>query len=190
MNANISSGLDISETKKELDKIISKFNEDLQAMRTGHVSAMLVENILVDYYGTKVPLKQAANITVPNARLIVIEPWVKENIKDVIAAISAANLGANPASDGVTVKIVFPPLNEEERKKTAKLMSQRAEKAKVSIRLLREEKREEIKKREKNKEISEDEKFRLEKELQKAIDGCNVKIGEIVEKKEQQIMSL
>lgn len=180
----------IKEIKIELDKITDKFNEDLKAMRTGHVSAIIVENILVNYYGTKVPLKQAANITVPDARLIIIEPWVKENIKDVVAAISAANIGANPVSDGVTVKLVFPPLNEEERLKTVKLMHQRAEKAKISVRIYREDQREIVKRQEKNKEIGEDEKFRLDKEIQKAVDDTNAKIADIVEKKEKQIMTI
>lgn len=182
--------ININEVKSELGKIISKFNEDVKAMRTGHVSAILVENILVDYYGTKVPLKQAANITVPDARLIIIEPWVKENMKDIVAAISAANLGVNPVSDGVTVKLVFPPLNEEERIKTVKSMHQRAEKAKVSVRIFREGQREIVKTQEKNKEISEDEKFRLDKEIQKAVDECNEQIADIVEKKEKQIMTI
>jgi len=182
--------MNIDQIKSELNKIIDKFNEDAKAMRTGHVSAILVENILVDYYGTKVPLKQAANITVPDARLIIIEPWVKENIKDLVAAISAVNLGVNPASDGLVIRLVFPPLNEEERIKTVKLMRQRAEKAKVSIRIFREEQREIIKRQEKNKEIGQDEKFRLDKEIQKAVDESNDKIADIVEKKEKQIMTI
>jgi ribosome recycling factor len=176
--------------KNELEKIITKFNEDVKAMRTGHVSAIIVENILVDYYGTKVPLKQAANITVPDARLIIVEPWVKENIKDVVSAIAAANIGVNPVSDGVTVRLVFPPLNEEERMKTVKLMHQRAEKAKISVRSFREEQREIVKKQEKNKEISEDEKFGLDKAIQKAVDESNSKIVEIVDQKEKQIMTI
>ncbi|MCG2809236.1 MAG: ribosome recycling factor, partial [Candidatus Portnoybacteria bacterium] len=101
-----------------------------------------------------------------------------------------ANLGVNPASDGVTVKLVFPPLNEEERIKTVKLMNQRAEKAKVSVRIFREEQREIVKKQEKNKEIGEDEKFRLDKEIQKAVDESNTQIADIVEKKEKQIMTI
>lgn len=180
----------IKEIRNELDKIVDKFNEDVKAMRTGHVSAILVENIMVEYYGIKVPLKQAANITVPDARLIIVEPWVKENIKDVVSAISAANIGVNPVSDGVTVRLVFPPLNEEERLKTVKLMHQRAEKAKVSVRIYREEQREIVKRQEKNKEIGEDEKFRLDKEIQKAVDETNAKIIDIVEIKEKQIMTI
>lgn len=182
--------MNTSEIKNELSKIINKFNEDLKAMRTGRVSSVLVENILVDYYGAKTPLKQIANITVPDARLIVIEPWVKEIAKDVIAAISAVNLGVNPVNDGVAVKLAFPPLNEEERKKTAKLLNQRTEKAKVSVKMFREDQRERIKNREKNKEISEDEKFRLEKELQKAIDDCNSQIEKTAGEKEKQIMTV
>ncbi len=182
--------MNTNEIKNELSKILNKFSEDLKAIRTGHVSSLLVENILVDYYGAKTALKQVANITVPDARLIVIEPWVKENIKDVVAAISAADLGANPVSDGVAVKLVFPPLNEEERRKTVKLLNQRTEKAKVFIKMFREEQRERIKKQEKNKEISEDEKFRLEKELQKAIDDCNKQLEKITEEKEKQIMTV
>lgn len=180
----------MNDVKKELDKIIIKFSDDIKAMRTGHVSAIIVENILVDYYGTKVPLKQAANITVPDARLIIVEPWVKENIKDVVAAIAAANIGVNPVTDGMSVKLVFPPLNEEERMKTVKLMHQRAEKAKISIRVFREEQREIVKRQEKNKEIGEDEKFRLDKDIQKAVDESNEKIADIVESKEKQIMTI
>lgn len=186
----MSTKININDIKIEMDKILVKFSDDVRAMRTGQVSAILVENIMVDYYGTKVPLKQAANITVPDARLIIIEPWVKENIKDMLAAVSAANLGVNPVSDGMTIKMVFPPLNEEERIKTVKLMNQRAEKAKVSIRILREEKREMIKTLEKNKEISEDEKFRLDKEIQKTVDDCNAKIADTVRAKEKQIMTI
>lgn len=178
------------EIKEEIDKIIKKSDEDLSAMRTGRASAMLVENIFVEYYGTKVPVKQMANISVPDARMIVIEPWDKNTIKNVVAAISASNLGVNPASDGVAIKIIFPPITEEERQKVVKLMHQRLEKAKISIRQLREKSREEIKASEKNKEIGEDEKFRLEKELQKLVDNAIGEIEKTKEEKEKDIMSV
>jgi ribosome recycling factor len=178
------------DTKGDLDKIIKKLKEDLSGMRTGRVSAALAENIQVDYYGSKVPLKQIASITVPDARLIVVEPWGKENLKDIISAISSANLGANPVTDGVAVKIAFPPMNEEERKKTVKLTRERAEKAKISLRFLRDKKREEIKNKEKNKEIGKDDKFRQEKDLQKIIDAAADDIGKISAEKEKEIMTI
>lgn len=177
-------------TKEEIDKIIKKSEEDVSGMRIGRASAMLVENIQVDYYGTRVPLKQMSAITVPDARMIIIEPWAKDTVKNVVAAISASNLGVNPNSDGVTIKLIFPPLSQEEREKVVKLMKQRLEKAKVSIRQLREKNREEIKKMEKNKEISEDEKFRLEKELQKMVDNSMSEIEKTGEEKEKDIMSI
>lgn len=182
--------MSMENVKNELNKITEKTHEDLSALRIGRASAMMVENVLVDYYGTKTPLKQIANISVPDARLIVIEPWAKENLKDIISGINAANLGVNPVSDGVAIKIAFPPMSEEERKKTVKLLSQRVEKAKVSVRLLRDKEREKIKEQEKNKEIGKDEKFRLEKELQKLIDQASGDIEKIAEEKERDIMTV
>ena len=177
-------------TKDELSKITEKMKEDLGALRIGRASAMMVENVMVDYYGTKTPLKQIANISVPDARLIVIEPWAKENLKDIVASIGAANLGVNPVSDGVAIKIAFPPMSEEERKKTVKLLSQRVEKAKVAVRFLRDREREVIKKQEKDKEICKDEKFRLEKELQKLIDQSSEDIERVAKEKERDIMTV
>lgn len=178
------------DTKQDLEKIIKKLKDDLAAVRTGRASALMVENIQVDYYGSKVPLKQIANISVPDARLIIVEPWGKENLKDVISAISAANLGVNPVTDGVTVKIAFPPMNEEERGKMVKLMKERVEKAKISLRLLRDKKRDDIKNQEKNKEIGKDEKFRLEKDLQKVLDAVAEDIEKITAEKEKEIMTI
>ncbi len=174
----------------ELNKTITKLKEDLSAIRTGRVSTLIVENILVDYYGTKTPLKQIANISAPDARLIVIEPWSKENMKDIVATIAAANLGVNPVNDGFAIKIVFPPMSQEEREKTVKLMNQRVEKAKVAIRSLRDKERDTIKESEKNKEIGKDEKFRLDKELQKNIDQKVKEIEILADEKEKEIMTV
>lgn len=174
----------------ELSKTVAKLKEDLAAIRTGRVSTLIVENILVDYYGTKTPLKQIANISAPDARLIVIEPWSKENMKDIVATIAAANLGVNPVNDGVAIKIVFPPMSQEEREKTVKSMSQRVEKAKVAIRSLRDKERDAIKESEKNKEIGKDEKFRLDKELQKNIDQKIKEIETLADEKEKEIMTV
>lgn len=178
------------DTKGDLDKIIKKLKEDLSGIRTGRVSAMLVDNIQVEYYGAKVPLKQIASITVPDARLIVVEPWGKENLKDIIGAISSANLGVNPVTDGIAVKIVFPAMNEEERGKTVKMMREKVEKAKISLRFLRDRKREEIKNKEKNKEIGKDDKFRQEKELQKMLDAVMEDMEKLSAEKEKEIMTI
>jgi ribosome recycling factor len=178
------------EVKGDLDKIINKLKEDLSSVRTGRASALIVENIPVEYYGSKVPLKQVAGITIPDARLILVEPWAKENMKDIVSAISAANMGVNPVADATTIKLAFPPLSEEERNKMAKLARERVEKAKISVRLLRDKKREEIKLEEKNKEIGKDEKFRREKELQKVIDGIMEEIEKISAAKEKEVMTV
>lgn len=177
-------------TNDELNKIIAKLKEDMAAIRTGRASTLIVENILVDYYGTKTPLKQIANISAPDARLIIIEPWTKENMKDIVGAIATANLGVNPVNDGIAIKIVFPPMSQEEREKTVKLMNQRAEKAKVAIRTARDRERDMIKKSEKNKEIGKDEKFRLEKDLQKNIDQKAEEIESLAKEKEKEIMTV
>lgn len=178
------------ETKTELDKIIKKLKDELNTMRIGRASAMLVENIPVEYYGSKVPLKQIASISVPDARLVVINPWSKENLNDIVKAVSGADLGANVSNDGVAVKLVFAPPSEERRKDLIKIMHQSLEKTKITIRLFREKKREEIKLKEKNKEISEDDKFRQEKNLQKLIDEANNEIEQIGKTKEKEIMTV
>lgn len=179
-----------TETKNELDKIIKKLKDELNTMRIGRASAMIVENIPVEYYGSMVPLKQISTISVPDARMVLINPWAKETLNDVVKAISSANLGANVSNDGSSVKLIFAPPSEERRMDLIKIMRQILEKTKVAVRFLREKKREEIKQKEKNKEMSEDEKFRLEKELQRHIDEASAKVKEIGEAKEKEIMTI
>lgn len=179
-----------AEIKNELDKIIKKLKDELSVMRVGRASAMIVENIPVEYYGSMVPLRQISTISVPDARMVFINPWSKESLNDIVKAISSANLGVNITNDGSAVKLVFAPPSEERRKGLIKIMRQNLEKTKVAIRLLREKKREEIKSKEKNKEISEDEKFRREKDLQKLVDEANNNVGQIGEAKEKEIMTI
>jgi len=130
-----------AETKSELDKIIKKFKDELSTMRIGRASAMIVENIQVEYYGSMVPLRQISTISVPDARMVFVNPWSKESLNDIVKAISSANLGVNIANDGSAVKLVFAPPSEERRKDLIKIMHQNLEKTKVAIRLLREKKR-------------------------------------------------
>lgn len=176
--------------KSDLEKSIEHLIVEIGQIRTGRANPALVENIMVDYYGTKTPLKQVANINVPEARLLVIQPWDKDSLVNVESAIRDSDLGFNPNNDGQVIRINIPSLTEERRKELVKLLNQRAEEAKISVRNIREEVWKEIQEMEKEGKISEDDKFSGKDYLQKSVDEYNKKIDEIKEKKEKDILTI
>ncbi len=180
----------IEDKKSDLEKAIEHFNVEIGKIRTGRANPAVVENILVDYYGSKTPLKQIASINAPEARLLVIQPWDKGALVYIESALRESNLGFNPNNDGQLIRINIPPLTEERRKEFVKLLSQRTEEAKISVRSIREEAWREIQDLEKDGKISEDDKFAGKDQLQKVIDEYNKKIEEIREKKEREIMTI
>lgn len=180
----------IEKKKPDFEKAVEFFREDLNQLRTGRATTALVENILVDYYGTKSLLKQVASISIPEARTITISPWDKGSLVNIEAAIRESQLNLNPNNDGQVIRINIPALTEERRKELVKILNQKTEEAKISIRKIREDIWNEIQELEKSGKIGEDDKFIGKDKLQEVIDEYNEKIEEIRKKKEGEIMTV
>lgn len=180
----------ISEAKQNMNDSIQFMEEELKKFKTGRASSSLVESILVEYYGTKSPLKQLATITIPEASLIVINPFDKSSSKAIEKAIGESKLNLTANNDGQVIRISIPPLTEERRQELAQVLKQKVEEVKISLRSAREEALKKIKDLENSKQISEDEKFRIKEELDKIVNEYNTKIEEIRKKKEEEIMTI
>lgn len=180
----------ISKKKPELEKSIEHFKEELGQLRTGRASVSMVENLQVDYYGAKSPLKQVANISIPEARTIVIAPWDKDNLVIIEKALRESQLNFNPNNDGQVIRINIPALTEERRKDLVKVLNQKSEDARIAVRKQRENAWEEIQESEKAGLMGEDDKFAGKDDLQKVVDEYNKKIEEIRAKKEEEILTI
>lgn len=178
------------ENSEKFSKIIEHLEKELGNLRVGRAMPNLVENIIIEAYGSKTPLMQLASINVPEPQTLVIQPWDPSVIKDIEKGIHKSSLDLNPVVDGKIIRINFPPLTEEKRRELVKIVGQKVEEAKISIKNVREESIRELKKQEKDKEISEDQKFKEEKELQKTVDEFQQKIKNIAEKKEKELMTI
>lgn len=187
MNEEIQFILD--NAKEQMDKGLSHLEAELVKVRAGKASPTMLEGIMVDYYGTKTPLNQVANINTADARTLVIQPWEKSTLTPIEKAIMAANLGLNPQNDGVIIRILVPALTEERRKDLAKKAKVEAENAKVSIRTIRKEANEELKKLQKEG-TPEDEIKEAETKVQQLTDGYVVKCDKHLEIKEKEIMTV
>ncbi len=180
----------LSEGRDAMEKAVKALRRDLAKVRTGRASVSLLDNIRVDYYGTPTPLSQVANLSVPEPRLITIQPWEKNLIADIERAIFKSDLGLNPSSDGQFIRLPIPALTEERRKDMAKQVRRMGEDAKVSIRSARRDANETLKLLEKDKEITADELKHGEKEVQQLTDDYVVKVDAIVKDKEQELMEI
>jgi len=180
----------IDSFREEFDKIVVFLDKEITSLRGAKASSSLVENIMVDAYGAKMALKEMAGIHLEGHKSIVIEPWDKNNLKNIEKAIFESSLNVVPNVDGQVIRINFPPLNEEKRKEIIKILHQKAEHAKVGLRGVRDMIREDVLGQEKNKEIGEDDKFRLFKELEEKIGELNDQIKEKIEKKEKELLSI
>ncbi len=180
----------INQKKDRFEKTLEFFQEELGKLRTGRASTSLVEDLLVDYYGAKSPMKQVASITIPEPRTIAISPWDKDSLVNIEKAIRDAQLNLNPMNDGQMVRINIPSLNEERRKELVKILNQKAEEARVSVRKVREEIWDDIQKAEKEGKMGEDDKFAGKDALQEVVDEYNEKIEEIRKKKEEEMMTV
>ena len=176
--------------KEHMQKSIEALKKDLNTLRTGKVSIHTLDGVKVEYYGAPTPLNQVANVTATDATTIVINPWDKSVMKDIERAIQEANIGVNPNSDGDNIKLYFPPMTEEERKKQAKKAKEFAEKAKIAIRNIRREANDEIKSMLKEKLITEDEERSGLEEVQKITNDFVAKVDEIVNKKIDDVMKV
>jgi len=175
------------DTKKKMEQCKQALIKKYATMRGGRANPEMVSGIKVDCYGTKMSLSQLANISVPEPQLIIIEPWDKSTLENIKKAILVSNLGANPSDDGNLIRISLPPLTEERREELAKIIREWAEESKIAIRNIRRDAREEIEKMEQDKEISEDEKMRAEKEIQSLTDEYVEAIEELRDKKVEEI---
>ncbi|TAK96333.1 ribosome recycling factor [Patescibacteria group bacterium] len=180
----------IDEKRKALDEAIGHYVVEVGKVRTGRANPAVVENLMVDYYGTRTPLKQIASITAPEARLIMIQPWDKGSLVYIESAIRESDLGLNPSNDGQVVRIAIPPLNEERRVELVKFLNKKTEESKVAVRTIREDLWKRIQEMEKEGSIAEDDKFQGKEYLQKVVDEYNTKLEELRAKKEKDIMTV
>ena len=176
------------ETKVDMDKALHSLNKELDRVRTGRASLTLLDGIRVDYYGTLTPLNQMATLAVPESRLITIQPWDTSVIKDIEKAILASDLGLTPASDGKLIRIAIPPLTEERRKELVKRVHKICEDHKVGVRNVRRDSNEMIKSFKMDKEISEDEAFKAQDQIQKITDDYIQMVDDIFKEKEKEIL--
>jgi ribosome recycling factor len=176
--------------KDQFEKTIEFFQEDISSLRTGRVSPSLVENIMVESYGTNTELLQLAAITTPEPQTMVIKPWDKSVLQSIERALNQSDLNINPVVDGDLVRLNFPPLTEESRKDLVKILHKKAEDSRIRLRNSREKVKEEIVSLEKSKQISEDERFGALKDLDEVIKEYNDKIKQISDTKEKEIMTI
>lgn len=180
----------IKETKPKMESVIEDFKRKLANVRTGRATVGILDGVMVDYYGTSTPLNQMASISVPEPQLLVVQPWDATQLGEIEKAINMANLGINPANDGKLIRLPIPALNEERRQQMAKQIGEIAEEHRVAIRNIRHHANDELKKMEKDKEISEDEEHRGFNEVQNLTNEYIEKIDTLSKSKEEEIMSV
>lgn len=180
----------IKDTRARMQKSIDNLSKELANISAGRANSNLLNGVNVDYYGAPTPVQQLASINVPEARLLVISPYDKSSVADIEKAINAANLGVNPTSDGEVIRISVPALTEERRKELVKDVKKIGEDAKVSIRNIRRDVNDQLKKDEKNGDITEDDLRSQTDDVQKATDNSIKEIDQLVDDKEKDIMSV
>lgn len=178
------------DTQNRMQKSIDAIKREFASIRTGKASTSLVEGIKVDYYGSITPLSQVASISIPDPKLLVIQPWEKKLIPEIAKAIQKSDLGLNPLTDANVVRLPIPPLTEERRKDLAKLVKKISEEGKIAVRNIRREANDRFKKAEKEKEISEDDSRKAQERIQEITDDFIQAIEELVKKKEEEIMEI
>lgn len=174
----------------KMDKAVSVLKEELAGVRTGRATPALLSRMTVDYYGTQVPIQQLASFSVPEPRLLVIQPFDKNAIAAMEKALLASDVGITPSNDGQVIRLSFPPLTEERRKELIKVVHHRGEEGRVAVRNIRRHSKEELERLEREGSISEDDLVRSEKELQKLTDQHVALIDEVVAHKEQELKEI
>lgn len=180
----------LASTREKMNKTIEHVRHEFSTIRTGRASAALLDGIDVEYYGSNVPLNQTANVSVPDAKLLLITPYDKGTLGNIEKAILKSDLGLTPNNDGKVIRIPIPELTEDRRKDLVKIVRRLAEDSRVSIRNARRESNEKVKKAEKNSDVSEDDSHRIMDEVQKMTDEYVKKIDEILKAKEAEIMEV
>ncbi|MCP4652519.1 MAG: ribosome recycling factor [Candidatus Omnitrophica bacterium] len=177
----------LKEAGESMQKAINATKREFSELRSGRANPKMVEGLRVDYYGTPTMLKEIAAIGVPEAKMVVINPWDPSAVKEIEKAILQSELGITPITDGKIIRLIVPPLSEERRKDLIKIVKKVAEEGKVSIRTVRRDYKERVKVLEKDKKISEDERFKAEDDLQKLTDNCIKDLDKLSEDKEKEL---
>lgn len=180
----------LKECRSEMAKRITGLDKDLTKIRTGRASVSILDGVRVDYYGTLTPLNQVASLSTPDARQIVVTPFEKKLISEIERGIQMAAIGIQPTNDGNVIRLPIPPLTEERRKEIAKNVKKFGEDAKVSIRMIRQDFNTKLKKMEKDKQVSEDESKKLQKDIQTATDDHIKTIDQKIAEKEKEVLSM
>ena len=180
----------IQKVCQRMEGAIEHLKKEFTSLRTGRASLGLLDHIMIDYYGTPTPLKQVSNLGIPESRLITIQPWDVSHIKEIERAIISSELGLTPSNDGKVIRLPIPPLSEERRKDLVKISKKYGEETKVQIRNCRRDGNDELKRRQKDSTITEDDLRRLENENQKLTDKFIHTVDELIKKKEEEILAI
>lgn len=180
----------IENHNSEFNGAIEHFKQDIGTLKTGRANPAILDSLRVEAYGVLNPINQIASVSVPEARSIIIQPWDKGLLKDIEKAIRDSDLGLSPANEGDKIRISIPQMTEESRKEIVKILNQKAEQARIAIRMIRDKVKEDILEAEKNKEFGEDERYSLIEDLDKKTGELNEKIKEIASQKEAEIMTI
>ncbi|MBO54540.1 MAG: ribosome recycling factor [Dehalococcoidia bacterium] len=186
-NENLTPEVIISDTDDRMSKSIDALKRDISTLKTGRATPSLLDNINVEYYGTSTPLNQLASISAPDAQAIIIQPWDKGSIQDIEKSLSTSDLGFNPSNDGTQITVPIPPLTQERRLEMVKLLKKKIEDGKVSVRNVRRDSVERLRKLEKDKSISQDDSRRGQDQIQKSTDNHTKLIDDIAKAKEEEI---
>ncbi len=180
----------IEDFRSEFEQVVEFFRSDLNGLRTGRANAAMVEDIPVEAYGGMMTVKGVGSILVPDAKTIIVEPWDKALTKEIEKALRQAPIGVNPVVDGARIRLSLPPMTEEGRREMVKIVGKKAEEAHIGVRGVRERAKDELNRMEKEKEITEDERFRLQETLETIVKIWNDKIRDISAEKEQEILTI
>ena len=186
-NENLTPEVILSDTADRMSKSIDALRRELSTLRTGRATPALLDNIHVDYYGASTPLNQLASVSAPDAQAIIIQPWDKGSIQDIEKSLSTSELGFNPSNDGNQITVPIPPLTQERRLDMVKLLKKKIEDGKVSVRNVRRDSVERLRKLEKDKSISQDDSRRGQDQIQKSTDNHTKLIDDIAKAKEEEI---
>lgn len=178
------------QVRERMNKAVEATQRELSSIRMGKATPSLLEGVRVECYDSTMPLSQVANVSAPEARLLVVQPWDKTIMADIVKAIQKSNLGLNPQSDNNVIRIPIPPLTEERRREIVKLIKKLAEEGRVAIRNIRRDANEELKRKEKQGEIGEDDSRKGQEEIQKITDEYIEKIEELIRSKEKEVMEV
>ncbi|EJY55616.1 ribosome recycling factor [Alicyclobacillus hesperidum URH17-3-68] len=177
----------ISNVQERMDKAVQNLRREFASVRAGRATPAMLDKVLVDYYGSQMPVNQVASVTTPEPRLLVISPWEKSMLSEIEKAIQKSDLGLNPSNDGTVIRLTVPALTEERRQELVKQVRKLAEEARVAIRNVRRDGNDELKKLEKNGDVSEDEVRRLMDKIQQITDKCIAQVDSLLEDKEKDV---